>query len=75
VNGKIDYGKFMTQIEKKGVDFKNPDHFNTLKAKETSSPMLTSLIEAKESITKLSSISQQKKPMINIKKQTVSRGR
>ncbi len=75
VNGKIDYGKFMTQIEKKGVDFKNPDHFNTLKAKETSSPMLTSLIEAKESITKFSSISQQKKPMINIKKQTVSRGR
>lgn len=75
VNGKIDYSKFIKQLEKKGVDFKNPNHFNALKAKETSNPMLTALIEAKEVVSMLPPISHEAISTTNVKKPNTIKGR
>lgn len=67
VNGKIDYGKFVSRLEKRGVNFRDPEHFNEPMAKETSNPMLTALIEAKEATRDLGSLLQEKPHTTNFR--------
>lgn len=71
VNGKIDYGKFTSQLEKSGVDFKNPEHFNKSKAKETSNPMFIALIEAKAAIPSLPPLSTNQSSIANKRSKTI----